>query len=467
MNLRSKIYHLRSYIICLVVLVGLLLRLPLLNGSFWLDEAAQALESTRPLSQQFEIKSDFQPPLFHLTVHFISLVSHADWWLRLASLVPGLISIYLLYQIGCQLFSRRVGLLASLFLATSQFHIFYSQELRPYSFASMFALLSVYFFIKLLHHSLNPVYYVLFTTLGMYSVYTFPFLILAQFLYVIVFHRSLLKSLIYHLASVILLCLPWLPSFLGQFTTGMGITESLPLWKTAVSPVPVKALLLMAPKFIFGRLDLPNETWQLIPLGLILLGVGYLILVKRPKDISPWLYFWALIPVIFGFFVSFKVPLLEPKRFLFCLPAIYLLIASLSSKWKYSLLLLNLITVVIYWFTPQFQREPWREAIDKINRLQTATSVVVFPWDAPYAPWVWYSRFQGPTLSFSPLPVTKDSVALSFSNLDPSQTLIYFDYLESVTDPEHLIRQTLAQSDWKESGYLVYPNIGKIRQFNR
>ena len=139
MNLKSYLLNHKSSLIYLILFVALLLRLPLLSGSFWLDEAAQALESVRPLSQQLNITSDFQPPLFHLVVHFLSLVSHAEWWLRLASLIPGLITIYFTFRIGCRFSGspdeasaksgRLVGLIAGLLLATSQFHVFYSQEL--------------------------------------------------------------------------------------------------------------------------------------------------------------------------------------------------------------------------------------------------------------------------------------------------------------------------------------------------
>lgn len=48
--------------IYLILLLALALRLPLLGGSFWLDEAAQYLESARPFSQQLAIREDFQPP---------------------------------------------------------------------------------------------------------------------------------------------------------------------------------------------------------------------------------------------------------------------------------------------------------------------------------------------------------------------------------------------------------------------
>lgn len=126
-----------------ILSLAFLLRLPLLNGSFWLDEAAQALESSRPLSQQLELVPDFQPPLLHLIVHFALYFDQSQWWLRLiGALIPGLVTIGITYFIALRLTSARTALMVGFLLATSSLHIFYSQELRPYSLPAMWAVLS-------------------------------------------------------------------------------------------------------------------------------------------------------------------------------------------------------------------------------------------------------------------------------------------------------------------------------------
>jgi hypothetical protein len=68
----------KNYLLISLILIGLFLRLPLLTGSFWLDEAAQALESTRPIGQQLALDHDFQPPLYHFLVHLMSYASHQE-----------------------------------------------------------------------------------------------------------------------------------------------------------------------------------------------------------------------------------------------------------------------------------------------------------------------------------------------------------------------------------------------------
>ena len=439
----------------LVLLTALLLRLPLLSQSFWLDEAAQALESVRPLSQQLVLSNDFQPPLYHLLVYLFALISHADWWLRLASLIPGIITIYFTYKLG--------GRFAAILLTTSQFHIFYSQELRPYSLATMFAVLSMYRLLIILKKRRFDWLYLFFTTLGLYTVYTFPFLLLAQLFYVLIFHRNLLRSIIYHLSSIILLCLPWLPSLWQQFQTGMGVAHTLPLWRTVVSPPALKALALVFPKFVFGYLPLPNPLIQLLPLILILGLVGFLIIQVRQK----LLLIWLGLPLLFGFLVSFPVPLLDPKRFLFCLPALYLLIALSKSRLKHALILLNLISVFLYWFNPQFQREPWRLAVKQVETIITPQTILIFPWNGPYAPWTWYARLPTRQLSFDILPLTTTTVDQKLATLSSTDQIIVFDYLQDLTDPGRILLTTLARQGWRESGFYQYPGLGKIRILNK
>ena len=170
----------------LIILLALILRLPLLNGSFWLDEAAQALESSRPLAEQLNIISDFQPPLLHLITHGAIQLGRAEWWLRLiGALIPGLITILATYKLGQILFKRSTGRLASILLATSSFHIFYSQELRPYSLPAMFALLSWNFLLdKKFKTRPQLILVTVCNILGLYSSYLYPFLLLSQLVYV-------------------------------------------------------------------------------------------------------------------------------------------------------------------------------------------------------------------------------------------------------------------------------------------
>ena len=142
----------------LLVLAGLAvgLRLPLLAGSFWLDEAAQALEVVRPWYQQLQIDQDFQPPLYHLLLHLWQYGGHQEWWLRLMSLLPGVGSILIISAMAWRWQGRLAGVVVGVLLATSSLHVFFSQELRPYMLAVFWASVALSAYWSLLWPVPNP-----------------------------------------------------------------------------------------------------------------------------------------------------------------------------------------------------------------------------------------------------------------------------------------------------------------------
>ena len=140
-----KSLQVASFVI--VIILAAALRIPQLGGSFWLDEAAQVLESARPMSQQLNIRDDFQPPLLHLILHFALYISKEEWWLRtIGAVVPGLLSILGTMLIAKHLLPKPQQLGGSVFvgllLATNSFHLFYSQELRQYALPTALAVWS-------------------------------------------------------------------------------------------------------------------------------------------------------------------------------------------------------------------------------------------------------------------------------------------------------------------------------------
>ena len=119
-------------LILAILFIGLILRLIAITQSFWLDEAIQVLESTVPFGKVYLIPADFHPPLFHYLGWFWLKVSTVEWWARLLPVSLGLGCIYFLYRQAKEIASQKVALVAALFLASSGFHVYYSQEFRPY-----------------------------------------------------------------------------------------------------------------------------------------------------------------------------------------------------------------------------------------------------------------------------------------------------------------------------------------------
>jgi glycosyltransferase involved in cell wall biosynthesis len=459
----------------LVVLLALVVRLPLLDGSFWLDEAAQALESARPLALQFDIIPDFQPPLFHILVHLLTYVDHANWWLRLASLIPGLLTVWLTYKIGRLEFNQTVALLAAIFVATSQFHLFYSQELRPYALAAFFAAWSMYELFLYFKSKRSHFWFVtIINLLGLYTMYLYPFFIMAQTAMVMFTQPKALKKYIGATAIISLLFIPWLPTFFKQLATGTGWLTSLPGWSTAVSPALIKMLPLTVVKLVYGRIiiDPLFKDAVLLLLFSLIVGVSLKKFIKSP--IHNNILIWASLPIIIAFLVSLRIPVLDPKRVIYVLPGIYLIIALGLTRLRHGLWLaallisLNSLNLLQYWTQPINQREPWQAAIKEITtETEAGTILYMFAFPEPFAPWRWYADPDLPTLALVPQNETDTTLHSKLSLFTGYDTVILFDYLMDLTDPERRLHQWLLTHGYRETDIQDYPNIGFIREFSR
>lgn len=112
--------------------------------SLWVDEVMSIRIMTSPwsaiASKSFELTNS--PPLyFLLSWPFYALIPN-EAGARLLSALSGAATVPLLYLFASRLVNPRVGALSALLLAVSPFHIWYSQETRPYALAMFLALLS-------------------------------------------------------------------------------------------------------------------------------------------------------------------------------------------------------------------------------------------------------------------------------------------------------------------------------------
>ncbi len=476
--------------IYLILILAFVLRLPLLNGSFFLDEAAQFLESARPLSQQLSIKDDFQPPLMHLLTFFsIRLGSlfgleRTEWWLRfLPSLLPGIITIWATYRLGLKIFNRKIALWASLFLATSSFHIFYSQELRPYSLPAMWAILATWQMLEMLtSKQKKPIYlFTIFSIFGLYSSYLSPFILLSQFLYLI-YKKFNFKKILILTGTLILSFLPWLPKFLEQLEAGQALRISMPGWEKVVSLPQLKTAMLIPLKFVFGVSDLQlNFSYIFLALA-IFLPLSYLLylaLKEKNRHLSFFLYVLFL-PLLISWLVSFFVPVLQAKRVLFLLPIFALLEAFLITTYQKkhpniirifltSILIINLFSTFAYWNKPKLQRENWRtlnqEIVQKFPKESTA---LVFSFSQPFASFEFYNQSTYKTFSTGVYYTNQlENPAEIFKDLVNYRYVLVFDYLRDLTDPDDIVLKTVQDLGFKPAGVLDYPNIGFVRIYSR
>jgi len=465
----------------LIIIFAFLLRLPLLNGSFWLDEAAQALESVRPFAQQLQIVPDFQPPLMHYLVHFAAQLSIVEWWLRLwGALIPGLITIWLTYELGKKLWSKQVGLVASLLLATSSLHIFYSQELRPYSLPAMWGMISTWLLFK---KDWQWWQFGLASLAGLYSSYLYPFLLIPQLW--LVWRRHGRAALVKSLALAGALFAPWLPMFFRQLAAGQQLRIALPNWETAVSLPQAKALVLVPLKFVYGLLNVEPTAFFMLTLGLLAIA---LVLSWRPllkQKFWQWendalqLLLLFVSPLILSWLVSFAVPIVRPKRLLYLLPFFYLLTALPLAKkkinWRLAILPalilagINLYSTASYWTNPHLQREDWRSLKQEILvKFPAEDTIAVFAFNEAFSPWRWYQPAAIPSLSINQGGLKNSGqLAAQLEIITNYRYVLVFDYLRDLTDPNRVLEPAIESYGFTGRGVIDYPNIGFVRIYSQ
>lgn len=127
-----------------LTLAAAILRAIGLNSGLWYDEIRTLLDSVHaPLMRIVTVfPGDNQHSLFSVLGRLsISAFGDHPWSLRLPSMVLGTLTVPALYLLAREFVGRTEGLLASLLLAVSYHHVWFSQSARGYAALTLFAVL--------------------------------------------------------------------------------------------------------------------------------------------------------------------------------------------------------------------------------------------------------------------------------------------------------------------------------------
>lgn len=375
--------------IFLILVIGLALRLISLNQSLWLDEATSALAAKMSLGDLFTkfLPGDFHPPLYYLILKgWTALFGFSETVLRMPSIIFGLGTAYVTFLIGKKIFDKRVGVIASALLGTSGLAVYYSQEARMYALAAFLVSLLIYFYLQ----KRWPYFSVILLAVGLTD-YVALLIVPVFWLFG---KKDWKKLALSHIPLVAGFSI-WLPVFVRQLTNGLSQAGSN--WWNILGLPTFKNAALIPVKFILGRISFDNKALY----GVIVAGViavfGYLLL-KAVKS-SKLIWAWLVVPVFLGILLSFKIPTLSYFRFLFCLPAFYLLAAYGIEKSgrpvKHLALFLvfaiNLSSTGYYLLNTKFQREDWKGLTSFVESKKTKNSITIFVADSNTEAYLFYA----------------------------------------------------------------------------
>ncbi|MBK6911124.1 MAG: glycosyltransferase family 39 protein [bacterium] len=157
------------WLIGALTLGALLVRLPLLNYSFYGDEGFSLLRDSSQLITDTEDR--FRPLFFTLLYLWRQLGFAGEWGLRLLPLLFGVAQIPLAFLVGRKLRDERFGWILAVMCAASPMLIEFSQELRMYSMVTAIALAQAWVTLLLFERCsrLRMLAFVLIAAAGVYT----------------------------------------------------------------------------------------------------------------------------------------------------------------------------------------------------------------------------------------------------------------------------------------------------------
>jgi uncharacterized membrane protein len=395
--------------LAVILAIALVLRFAFLSKeSLWLDEVSSwwfATDLHRALTAERT-----NPPLYYTLLHFwIGWFGTSEAGLRSFSVIPGVLSVGLVYALARKLFSRGIALGSALYQSISSFQIYYSQEARTFAllvFLILGAALALWSALeaassrrRLLHFGA----YALASTLALYSHFIAIFFLAGFGLFVLLCRRKQLLPFIAGTTIALLAFLPWLAT---MFRAASGGGQSYRRY-----------LFLKFPQayfsFLFGDTLIPLDEQAsthirqtLTHFAPILFAAVLSVAVLLPFVWRAWKHWgdrltYAMLPasapVLLAFLVSFKVMVFDERYLIAAAPFLYMVVAAATAElllWRkehtpgwqssaalaavglYSVLLL--VSLYNYFFNPRFGREQWREAVAYIESQDSGKTMIVF-----------------------------------------------------------------------------------------
>lgn len=420
-----------------------------MNESLWLDEATTALVSKMPIIDLFAkfLPSDFHPPLYYLFMHYwVGIFGDSEVALRIPSLIFSLLAIYVV----CKSFGKIVAIL----LATGPLVFYYAQEARMYSMAMFLAVGLISSFVKISKKGSvgDWVLFSVFLSLLFLTDYVAVLIIPAIWIgaWLLKNDSSWWRKFIMSHIILFVSMIVWLPTFLKQLKNGLMVSTVSTVWSEVLGKTSLKNLVLIPIKFMIGRIGFDNKLVYISIVALV--GLIFTFLIIKGRKVIKIVWLWLLVPLILASFLSFRISFLTYFRFLFVLPALYILLADgIKNSGSFKKLLfflvvaINLSCIFYYAVNPRFHREDWRSLVAFINSRKIADSAVVFVANSNMEAYRYYDR--------SANLVGPDGVSSKYNQI------WLMRYVQEVFDPSDSVRKHVESLGYAKQYELNYNGV--------
>jgi hypothetical protein len=343
---------------CILLLAAILRFFQIGAESLWIDEALSVQDT---LTGKGLPPNNFIRPLYYILLRFWLLLGDSDAWLRSLSAIFGIISVLLIFRLGCQIANKPTGLLAAFFLACSPLAINHSQEIRMYMLSLCLGVAGSSILVDFIKtpNARSGISWISLRFLAILSTPINLLLLLADGAILVVqfrIHRTFLRFKF----LVLTVCFLLVP-------TTIALNHALPEFfqkkQGATLPPDLRAIVGMLARLVVWPLDFNDTslTWLYNPLfDIFALTISSLIIfaifvaLKRMQKLMLWNATLAFLPLAALFIIShatgfgaFRIP----RYIVFTSPYVILLIAyALTSLWEYRKVITSLITIILFTF---------------------------------------------------------------------------------------------------------------------
>ncbi|MDI9256109.1 glycosyltransferase family 39 protein [Flavobacterium sedimenticola] len=349
-------------LLILILLLGSIFRFYKIDfQSIWLDEIHSINESNpniRLLDLYSVIMSGEQmPPLYFYSLYFLfKIFGYTTFVARMYSAIVGILSIYAIYLLGKEMINTKVGLIVAFLVAINPFHLYFSQEVRPYIFLFLFTTLAFYYLVKFLKTPKreNALLYGLLAALMLYSHFFGLFVLFAQYLILLLFlilsnkenrKNFFINSFISGILTLVL------------FTPAIKILIKVSEIKEFWIPAPTPEVYTLIFKEFFGSSEM-----ILTILGLLVvlyfvrlaslndtLNITYESVISDKKVFSfviivIWISVVLLIPLIRSYL---SIPMIVNRYFIALLPGVLILLSISISQIKNKIVQITVVSLLL------------------------------------------------------------------------------------------------------------------------
>jgi mannosyltransferase len=393
-------------LLCLITALAAALRLHSLAAkSFWFDEGVSVAIARLDWYNFARIlwRREANMSLYYLLLHFWLHFGGSEFFVRTLSVLFAVASIPVIYLLGRRLFDSQVGLITATLLAVNAYHVQYSQDARSYSLMVLLCLLSSLYFLKCLDDPSrhNRIAYIVSSTLAVYAQFFSLLMVIAQWVAL----RTLDQGQVPRQTRKDWRWIALLASPVLAFVVTTGTGPLRWVQRPGLKDIWVFALHLTG----------NGGPWLLLACGAACMAV--LLPVWRTRNLrrapsDPWRYrfllCWLVFPIALTLVLSLAKPLFVPRYFIFCLPALLLLVACGLARLHPPLMAPALLLVLILSFRGtirsykqdmDIQRDDWRAATRYLLNHAQSGDALLFHVPMGRMPYEFYHSALGTTSS--------------------------------------------------------------------